>query len=328
MVACSNAGNHTTHSMGHEKNKGLRRLSIGFLWPGNLLGPTIPWSFEFGMETARQILPEFEIATLIRNTNCSPKQGMKDALELRRSLGTLDGIIGPGCSVVCEPVGLLSAALNIPSVTNYCSSAYLSDKRTYPTFLRPRGTQDGYMDGMIAMLHMFNWTRMSIICDTAPIFKYTGEQIKGRFEDNGITVHFYTLKSTVVGGKLVKKNFEIMRKIIMEVKKITRVTLLFMYTFDVRHLLILAEKEGLMTGEHLFFGTDQVHFGTMGARYAEPQLEDSEVYHGVITFVSAYTSGSVLDEFFSKAMDTALKNNVSADDLGASLQRDKLIAGK
>ena len=324
MVAISNAGGHVAQ----KKKRELNRLSVGFIWPGNLFGPSYPISFQLGIASAKHLLPGFEIAYLIRNTYCNPKEGMKGAVELRRSLGTLDGIIGDICSVVCEPVGLLAAALNIPQVSTYCSSAVLSDKKTYPTFARLRGTQDGYIEGMIAMFKMFNWTRMSIICDTAPLFKVTAEKIKSRLEDYGITVYFYTLKSTIVGGKLDKTNFELMRKAILEVKKFTRVTLIFMYTQDNRHLLILAKREGLMNGGHLIFGTDQVHAGSRGQRYIEPDLEDSEVYNGVLTFAITEPSRPVLDEFVSKVMDITFEKNTSTEGPFANKRRHRQIIGK
>ena len=52
----------------------------------------------------------------------------------------LDGIIGAACSIVCQPVGLLAAAWNVPMVSYTCSSGSLSNKDVYPTFSRAVGT--------------------------------------------------------------------------------------------------------------------------------------------------------------------------------------------
>ena len=47
--------------------------------------------------------------------------------------------IGGGCSVVCEPVALISAEFNLPHVSWGCTSEALSNKYNYPTFARSVG---------------------------------------------------------------------------------------------------------------------------------------------------------------------------------------------
>ena len=60
--------------------------------------------------------------------------GFRELVEIWKDVEDLDGIIGAFCSVVCQPVSLAAAALNIPAVSPTCTSSALSDKRAYPTF--------------------------------------------------------------------------------------------------------------------------------------------------------------------------------------------------
>ena len=66
-------------------------------------------------------------------------RGIKVTVDIWDSVDRLDGLIGGGCSVVCQPVALLAAAWNVPVVAWACASPPLSDKVTYPTFTRVMG---------------------------------------------------------------------------------------------------------------------------------------------------------------------------------------------
>ena len=60
--------------------------------------------------------------------------GFIAAIDLWLEAEDLDGIIGPTCSDVCQNVGLLTAAWNIPTISYTCISSLLSDVEQYPTF--------------------------------------------------------------------------------------------------------------------------------------------------------------------------------------------------
>ena len=69
--------------------------------------------------------------------------GFREAVSVWQEAADLDMILGDGCSVVCQPISLLTAAWNIPTVSFACSSGSLSDKSVYPTFTRSVGTWVG-----------------------------------------------------------------------------------------------------------------------------------------------------------------------------------------
>ena len=67
----------------------------------------------------------------------------------------LDMVLGAGCSVVCQPVSLMTAAWNLPTVSFSCASGSLSDKDTYPTFTRSVGPYVGFAPMFNAILDVF-----------------------------------------------------------------------------------------------------------------------------------------------------------------------------
>ena len=75
----------------------------------------------------------------------------------------LDGIVGGTCSVVCQPVALIAAALNVPMVSSLCSSGYLSDKTVYPTFTRSVGTWIKNSFTFDATMDAFGYFYISVI---------------------------------------------------------------------------------------------------------------------------------------------------------------------
>ena len=81
--------------------------------------------------------------------------GFKMAVEMWSETEDLDAIIGAACSVVCQPVAVLAAYWNIPSVSYAATSGLLSDKSMYPTFTRTVGTWIANVPTMSAFLDVF-----------------------------------------------------------------------------------------------------------------------------------------------------------------------------
>ena len=71
------------------------------------MGPLIGSAFLVGLEEVkrRRLLPGYEIEWVLRDSWCRPRRGMQMVIEIWDEVDDLDAIIGPGCSVVCEPVG-------------------------------------------------------------------------------------------------------------------------------------------------------------------------------------------------------------------------------
>ena len=78
------------------------------------------------------------------------KLGFKAAVEAWSEFADLDGLVGFGCSIVCQSVGLLAASWNIPIVSFFCASGPLADKDTYPTFTRTCPNMGALLPGAYA----------------------------------------------------------------------------------------------------------------------------------------------------------------------------------
>lgn len=76
---------------------------------------------------------EFDFATAKRNSNLTIQQATKLVYK-----NNTKAIIGPSCRNLCLSVGYLATYANIPVLSYGCSSALLSGKDKFPTFVRTR----------------------------------------------------------------------------------------------------------------------------------------------------------------------------------------------
>ena len=86
-------------------------LMIGYVLPsiGWPVGPTIGSAIILAIEELdrRQILPGYKVDWIMRDDHCEQLRGMQMLVEMwGESDKSLDVIVGPGCSVVCQPLAL------------------------------------------------------------------------------------------------------------------------------------------------------------------------------------------------------------------------------
>ena len=100
-----------------------------------------------------------------------------------------------------------------------------------------------------------------------------------------------------------------------------------MYSEDIRHFLILAKEEGLVNGEYIFIG-HEAYWGSAGSvRYLEPQLDDTEVYHGVVTLNEVYDL-TTEDHFYQNMLWILGTNKTNKNNTDMFLDKQIKVAGK
>ena len=127
-----------------ETEKSNKTLTLGYFVPweqGYIAGPTLGCAIVVAIDHIKQqqILPEYDVEWIFGDDYCEPRRGMQVAVGMWTTV-RLHGIIGSGCSVVCQPVSLLAASWSVPVISWQCASMLLSDKVTYPTFTRVETT--------------------------------------------------------------------------------------------------------------------------------------------------------------------------------------------
>jgi atrial natriuretic peptide receptor A len=236
------------------------------------MGVLIPWSEEWNLGPymgagvvvgiqeiyKRQLLPGYVIDWNWRDTFCKPRQGLAMAVNLWSEFdGNLDAFIGGGCSVVCEPVALLSAAFNLPYTSFGCTSDTLSNKYNYPTFTRAVGTWVSLAPMFNLFADEFDWTRLGIVTTTENIMQLTANAIKLQMERHDKKVFYHTIQTVVdENDEINLDSLEKQKTIVKDIKKEARIVIMCMYDKDILQFLLSAYDEGMLNGEYVFIVLD------------------------------------------------------------------------
>lgn len=181
---------------------------------------------------------------------------MKAAVQIWEELGELDAIIGDTCSVACQPLALLSAAWNIPVISNLCTSDALSNTVTYPTFGRVVGVYKNYLPILLRIVETFKWKHIGIITSTYDLFRDLAVATRNLMENNGITVAYYTTDFQIVNNLIVSSQLQRLRNIIHDIRNQARIIFIMHYSTETRVILAAAYEKGLHMGDYTFLGLE------------------------------------------------------------------------
>ena len=141
------------------------------------------------------------------DSNCDPKDGIPLIPEMYFGSGfpKVDAYIGPGCSVNCEPGGLMAAKWNMPMVSFICTSTALSDKSLYPTFARTAAPSYKTAPFFGQMMKAYGYTRAAIFYSTQSIQVLSALAIKEEFYRLGLTVSDFIIFEPGPSGEVPEK---------------------------------------------------------------------------------------------------------------------------
>lgn len=290
-----------TCSVGEEN----QTFTLGVIGPFSILGVTSLAAVYVGIQevSERHLLDGYHINLKFKDSRCDKLVGTKAVVEMWSSEGSIDAVIGDGCSDVCNPVGLLTAAWNIPQVSFSCAHPQLSDKTVYPTFTRTVGPYDQIIDVTMDFLELFGWNHLAIISGTSEVLVTLSENMKDRLEHRGMYVRYHVLDSILEGNEVVEEKLAIQQGIVNDIKYEARVVFLQMYMSDLRNFLITCYEEGLMNGEYVFLGYESAYYPDVQMVY-RPELTDTILKQGLIAILADDVTGATWDKF------TADINNV------------------
>ncbi|XP_038077863.1 atrial natriuretic peptide receptor 1-like [Patiria miniata] len=199
-----------------------------------------------------------------KDTNCETKIGLPVFSDLHydNELGVpIDAYIGPGCSIICEPGGILAAHWGTPVVSWGCTSDTLSQKETYPTFARTTSPSKFVAPFFTRIMKHFNYDRVAIIYSSHHLWSLTAQNMKTDLEQNDIEVEVFAQfepleKLAEANVASVAREAENKKKQLEEAMESSRVFIVVAYGTDVRNFLLDALDLGMMDGTYAFFTTE------------------------------------------------------------------------
>ena len=284
-------------------------LKLAYLIPwsrGWKMGPYIGSAFLLGIESVkeRQLLPGYEIEWTWSDTQCEPLRGIKMAVETWNKMNGLDGIIGDGCSIICESVSLLASAWGIPMISWGCASPILSDKKMHPTLTRTLGPWSNLAPMFNTIADQFGWNRVGVICDHTDLTRITAEATKKEMESAGKTVFFYIIEQTMNGKVINPVAYKKQKQIVRSMKNLVRVLFIITYAYDARNILISAYDEGMLTEGYAYICMDIAFLKEPNPTFTfRPEL-GKFLFDGVIIGTPFKPAGKEWDEFARQVIDS------------------------
>ncbi len=198
-------------------------LQIGLLLPysqGWTVGQSIGGAILVAIEKVEllRILPHHEIRYRWADTSCAAYDGIHGVLDLYTKYAKPDVFIGGGCSVVCEPVALISAVWNLPQISWGCNSPDLSDKLKYPTFSRTVGPWVFLAPVVGDLMDTFGWNRAAIVATSEHIMQLTANAFRDELLGRDIGVYRHDLKTVVDHSKIVVERMGVLEDVVGAVK--------------------------------------------------------------------------------------------------------------
>ena len=166
-------------------------LKVGYLVPmtgswdiGTAMASAVPVALEEIEQ--RGLFAGFSVQMIWKDSGCSAGTGLAALSDLLNE--GVDVLVGPACSVACQPTQMLAAAKNIsqvricfsrkyiygflnffsrkPQISYGCTSGSLSDKATFPTFVRTVGPYSAIIPSIISVFGIFKWSRCGVVSST------------------------------------------------------------------------------------------------------------------------------------------------------------------
>ena len=121
---------------------------------------------------------------------------------------------------------------------------------TYPNFARPIGNNKQAAKAAYRLSKLFDWDRIGIISDKSDLYLSLAREQKRLLSEAGRKTFVFTASSTTNSVNQAK-NLKEMRLILQILKEKSRVIFAYMYSFDIRNLLVIAYEEDMLEGKAL-----------------------------------------------------------------------------
>lgn len=251
---------------------------------------------------------------------------MQVTVEMHKEAKVLHGLVGEGCSSACINTGLLATVWSLPFIAVKCYDTTLSDKKVsdvhfntllpvlalplpyfcqfqiYPTMARVVGKVQTTAPVYNALAAHMGWNRIGIIRDESGTYRQMAESTAELMTKDGRQVYLRVTSATVQDNVIDVQKYNVLKNIVLELKRLVRVIYIFSFADDMRVALIIAKDEGMMNGEYAFVGSSFAP--TVTKKYGYRPEVGPELYEGMLNREVWTPNGPEWDEFCAKIIDS------------------------
>ncbi|KAL5268664.1 hypothetical protein ACHWQZ_G002498 [Mnemiopsis leidyi] len=223
------------------------------------------------------LLPNYRLVPQWRDDGCSVPDSLANVTDLWDK--NVDAFIGPACSVSCEQTGHLAAHWDLPMISWACASPALSDKITYPTFVRTAGPYKTLGKPFAELMKHYKWYRCAILSSNQNLFSQSARHIQKVLEQEKVSENpedckpgsddcrvsvvlykqFFSGKEAGANQTLAIERNELMK----EIREKARIIFVLGYNDDVRDFMLRAEAADMLDG-YVWVGVDILTHEALG----------------------------------------------------------------
>eukprot|EP00899_Mesostigma_viride_P028326 jgi/Mesvir1/8679/Mv02619-RA.1 len=117
------------------------------------------------VEANTSLLPSIRLQPIYSFYEKDERKSVFEAVTKVATTPGLVGLMGATSSQASEVMQLVASAGNIPQISATATSARLSDKGDFPTFMRTTISSSTQLRACVALLRAYNWTEVDIVLD-------------------------------------------------------------------------------------------------------------------------------------------------------------------
>ncbi|KAM9837894.1 guanylate cyclase 2G [Aulostomus maculatus] len=242
-----------------------QKLLIGFQAPWNVsfpfsalrLGSAIQIAVE-KVNTNPSFLGNYSLDFVYTDTDCNPKASLGGFIDQvwRENVSAL---FGPACPEEAEVTGLIASAWNIPMFGYVGQSSKMDNRDVYDSYIKIVPPLKRSSEVLVKTLEFFSWNHIAMI--GGGLDSNTWDKVDSLWEtiENPLRDKF----KLTAAIKFDTSNPQLVYQNIKHISTVARVIVVLTNKEDSLALLLEAERQGLMTGDYVFFLVQ--HFEVSGS---------------------------------------------------------------
>ncbi|XP_068162276.1 guanylate cyclase 2G [Antennarius striatus] len=234
---------------------GSNKLIIGFQAPWNMslpfsalrLGSAIQIAVD-KVNTNPSFLGNYSLDFVYLDTDCNPKASLGGFIN-QVWKENVSALFGPACPEEAEVTGLIASTWNIPMFGFVGQSSKMDNSKIYDSYINIVPPLKRSSEVLVKTLEYFGWNHVGMI--GGGLESNTWDKVDALWKTIEIPLRAHFKLAAAV--KFDTSNPQLVHQNVKYISTVSRVIVVLTNKEDSMHLLLEAERQGLMNGNYVFF---------------------------------------------------------------------------
>ncbi|KAI6654168.1 gamma-aminobutyric acid (GABA) type B receptor [Oopsacas minuta] len=176
-------------------------INFAFFYPFNSNEISHPESYNitevinYGIEKFNQteLGEKYQLQMNVYNSNCDARDAIRAYIEMLQDPYFYPFIVGPGCSLAAEPIGLDLTSTNILAISYYASSPQFENNTLFPNFFRLFPSELTLLNARVNFINDQGWNRIAIIMQSISLFASSIQELQADLQASNIEFDIFLI---------------------------------------------------------------------------------------------------------------------------------------